>query len=117
MDNTKSTTDAQKFIELCRNDSELQAQLQNADETTILEAAKSHGLTIEISDLTQLADPVEEEVEISDQELDMVSGGASGVSCGLVCRTIQSAIDSCRRCNSAMSDGATDASNITMTRK
>ena len=117
MDNTDNLTNAQKFIEICRNDSELRDTLQNADEATILAAAKSHGLTIEISELTQLVDPVEEQVEISDEELDMVSGGASGVSCGLVCRTIQSAIDSCRRCNSEMTGGATDASNITMTRK
>ena len=65
------------LIEKAKNDTELLEQLKTADSTeTVIGMAKEAGFSITADDLKPL-----EELELSDEELEGVSGGFSIIDC------------------------------------
>lgn len=57
------------FLELASEDHQLAKDLQNADKETVLRLAREHGINLTEEDFD------EADAEISDEELDAVSGG------------------------------------------
>ena len=103
----ESLKSATAFRKLVGSDLSLQAILMNATEDQILAEANRRGYKLTVRDLTSLVDPIEETVDISQEDLQCVAGGGrlfpsligscdgceSGVSCGPICQTILGATE------------------------
>jgi len=99
---TDKTKSSSAFRALATSDPELQALLISATEEEILSEAHSRGYDLTVRDLTNLVDPIEETIEISQEDLQAIAGGwrlfpsligscdgcESGASCGIICQTV-----------------------------